>query len=270
MTSAATRGRVVHREAVMGTIVTFDVRTQAPPAAIQQALAEAVDWLHWVDETFSTYKPDSEVNRFDRGELSNRNCSPEFRHVVSICHQMNEGTDGFFDAWAGGHFDPSGVVKGWSIERAADLLTARGLGDHAIDGGGDICVRGAPGAGGNWRVGVRHPLRRDAYCAALSVREGAVATSGTYERGLHVVDPHTGQPATELVSVTVVGADLTSADAYATAALAMGAAAPGWLESLEGFDSQVISPTGRGWSTAGFKCRQVGTLAWPSLGRPAP
>ncbi len=100
---------------------------------------------------------------------------------------------------------------------------------------------------------MRHPLRREAYCAALSLSEGAVATSGTYERGAHVVNPFTGRPATGLASVTVVGPELTTADAYATAALAMGADAPSWLASLHNYEAQVVSDHGRGWATPGFK-----------------
>ena len=82
--------------------------------------------------------------------------------------------------------------------------------------------------------------------------EGAVATSGTYERGHHVLNPFTGAPATELVSVTIAGPSLTDADAYATAALAMGAQAPGWLDRLSGYEALVIGPDGRGWSTRGW------------------
>lgn len=239
----------------MGTVVTFDVVTPAPAGDIEAALRQAVAWLHWVDETFSTYKPESEVCRFDRGELQVGQCCPQLRQVLALCHRFNEETGGFFDAWAGGRFDPSGVVKGWSIEQASSLLSEAGLTDHLVDGGGDVRLRGVPARGSRWHVGVRHPLRPDAYCAALSVGEGAVATSGTYERGQHVLDPFTGQPATELVSATVVGPDLTVADAYATAALAMGAQAPAWLDGLTGYEALVIGPDGRGWSTRG----------WPAL-----
>ena len=131
----------------------------------------------------------------------------------------------------------SGVVKGWSIEQASSILEAAGLPDHAIDGGGDVRLRGAPGPGRAGRVGVRHPGRREAYSAALCLGDAAVATSGTYERGAHVVNPRTGRPATELVSVTVVGPELTTTDAYATAALAMGADAPAWLAGLGGYEA---------------------------------
>jgi FAD:protein FMN transferase len=237
----------------MGTVATFEVRTSAPPQDVQRALDRAAAWLHWVDETFSTYKPESEVCRFDRGELDIAHCCDQLRQVVALCYRFNEETGGFFDAWASGRFDPSGVVKGWSMEWASVLLAEAGLPDHLVDGGGDIRLRGAPEVDGRWQVAVRHPLRGDAYCAVLSLGEGAVATSGTYERGTHVLDPHTQKPATELVSATVVGPDLTVADAYATAALAMGAQAPPWLESLDGYEALVIGLDGRGWASRGFE-----------------
>jgi FAD:protein FMN transferase len=242
----------VHQEPVMGTVVTFDVVAHASTGDVEAALRTAVKWLHWVDATFSTFKADSEVCRFDRGELELDDCSPELRHVFALCHRFNDETGGFFDAWAGGSFDPSGVVKGWSIEQASRLLAEAGLPDHLIDGGGDVRLRGAPGPGRPWHVGVRHPLHRDAYCATLAFGEGAVATSGTYERGPHVINPFTGKPAIELVSATVVGPDLTVADAYATAALVMGEQAPAWLSRLTGYEALIIGPDGRGWSTPGW------------------
>ena len=242
----------IHQEAVMGTVVTFEVLTPAPVGDVETALGRAVDWLHRVDEIFSTYKPASEVCRFDRGELQIGDCSQELRHIFALCRRFNGESDGFFDAWAGGAFDPSGVVKGWSIEEASRLLSENGLPDHLIDGGGDVRLRGTPPGGRRWHVGVRHPLRPDAYCASLSLGEGAVATSGTYERGHHILNPYTGAPATELVSVTIAGPNLTDADAYATAALAMGAQAPSWLDRLSGYEALVIGPDGRGWSTRGW------------------
>ncbi len=231
------RAGAVHHEAVMGTVVTFDVRTPAPAPAVAAAVQAAVGWLHWVDLTFSTYQNGSEVNRLDRGELAVAGCSAELRHILSLCHELNKTTGGFFDAWATARFDPSGVVKGWSIEQASSILVAAAFPDHAIDGGGDVRLRGRASPGQSWHVGARHPRRPGAYSAALALAEGAVATSGTYERGADVVNPFTGRPATELLAVTVVGPELTMTDAYATAALAMGADAPAWLAALDGYEA---------------------------------
>jgi len=220
------------------------------------AVAKAVEWLHWVDETFSTYKVGSEVNRFDRGDLDVGSCSDELRYVVALCHKLNGETEGYFDAWATGRFDPSGVVKGWSVERASELLAGEGMGDHLVDGGGDIRLRGCPAQGQLWHVGIRHPLQLDAYAASLWLPECGIATSGTYERGEHVLDPLERKPASALASVTVIGPSLTIADAYATAALAMGERASRWLAGLAGYDSQIITPEGRGWSSPGFRRSQ--------------
>lgn len=238
---------------MMGTGFTISVYNAPDSPQLGAAVEDAIAWLHWVDRTFSTYKADSEVNRFDRGELSAGECCPQLRHVITLCHRFNERTGGYFDAWATGRFDPSGVVKGWAVQEASFMLARHGFPDHLIDGGGDIVLSGSPYPGGPWQVGVRHPTVADAYCAALEMGPGAVATSGTYERGTHVWDPVRGGPAEALVSVTVVGPDLVEADAFATAALAMGPAAPAWLMELEGYEAQVVSATGRGWSSAGFQ-----------------
>lgn len=242
---------LVHHEPVMGTVVSFDVRSPDPQAA-PAAVADAVDWLHWVDRTFSTYRADSQISRLGRGELAEAACSPEVGGILALCERLRDATGGFFDARAGGRLDPSGVVKGWSVDRASAILLAAGCADHVIAAGGDIRLRGRPAPGKDWHVGVTHPAQLDAYCAALHLAEGAVATSGTYRRGPHVIDPHRRRPATELAAVTVVGPNLTQADAFATAALAMGWQAPAWLDQLADHQALVIGADGRSWQTAGF------------------
>jgi thiamine biosynthesis lipoprotein len=236
---------------VMGTVVAFEVRHRSAGQA-RPALGAAVEWLHWVDATFSTYRTDSEISRLDRGELSESDCHAEVRHVLALCEDLRVTTSGFFDARASGRLDPSGVVKGWAVERASEMLTGFGCPDHLIDGGGDVRVHGSAGEGADWQIGVVHPFRLDAYCAALHLGRGAVATSGTYQRGFHVLDPTTGRPAMELAAVTVVGPDLTRADAYATAALAMGPSALSWLDRVAGFEALIVGADGRGWETSGF------------------
>lgn len=180
--------------------------------------ARVFAWLRWVDATFSTYRPDSEISRLGRGERFDPH--PLVREVLARCEALRVETGGLFDARAGGRLDPSGYVKGWAVERA----TAFGRGRFLIDAGGDVVLRGT------WRVGIRHPYERDKLAAAITVSDCAVATSGAYERGPHVLDPRTGQPATGLDSVTVIARDLGTADAYATAAFAAGD--PTWTSGL--------------------------------------
>jgi len=231
----------------MGTVVSFDV-----PASAASALGDAVRWLHWVDTTFSPYRDDSDVSRFGRGSLALADCAPELAEVLAACADVSARSDGYFTATPGGRFDPSGYVKGWAIERAAALLTDSGSARHTVNGGGDIQCVGDRDAGQRWRVGIAHPLRPGSLAIVVSGQDFAVATSGLAERGPHIINPHTGQPATALASLTVVGPSLAAADAYATAAFAMGPAARNWVECLDGHEAFAVTPDGAVWQTSGF------------------
>jgi thiamine biosynthesis lipoprotein len=178
--------------------------------------------------------------------------------VLSLGQQAAARTGGYFDAYASGPLDPCGLVKGWSIEAASSMLAAAGSPNHCINGGGDIRCAGQPAPGREWRVGIAHPLRPGTLATAVGLAGGAVATSGSAERGHHVLDPRTGRPATTLASVTVVGADLTWADAYATAAFAMGDRARAWLGRLRGHEGLVIYADGSRFQTPGFPARWLG------------
>ena len=101
-------------------------------------------------------------------------------------------------------------------------------------------------------MGIADPLRPGSLAIVVSGHDFAVATSGLAERGPHIINPHTGQPAAGLASITVVGASLAAADAYATAAFAMGPAARDWVESLDGYEAFAITPSGAAWQTSGF------------------
>jgi thiamine biosynthesis lipoprotein len=232
-------------EHVMGMAVSIDVR--GVDAGTDDAVADVVRWLHWVDATFSTFKETSPVSMIARGELSTDDAPAEVREILGLAAALAGETRGYFDIRAGGRLDPSGVVKGWAVERASAALAAAGCTSHCVNAGGDIRVRGGP-----WRIGIAHPLVRDALTSVVELTDGAVATSGTAERGLHIIDPHTARPAIELASVTVVGPDLAVADAYATAAMAMGLDAPGWLDGLTGYSAYVVDAGGRAWCTPGF------------------
>ena len=223
----------------MGTAVSLDLADPLP-AARAHALADGVfAWLREVDARFSTYRDDSEVSR------PSPSPSPDMRHVLDRCAHLWKATNGYFDVHATGRFDPSGYVKGWSVQVASDRLVAAGCANHCLNAGGDVRVRGVSAAGEPWRIGVRHPWRADRVCCVVTGTDLAAATSGVYERGHHVWDPFTGAPARGLRSVTVVGPDLGTADAYATAAVAMGPSGADWLSTLDGYQSAVVTDDGR-------------------------
>jgi thiamine biosynthesis lipoprotein len=231
----------MHRvEQIMGMPIVVEVRDgDAPFDAV-------FDWFRRVDEMFSTYKPDSEISRVARGESP---ATPEVCEILARCDELRTQTNGYFDAYARGTLDPSGLVKGWAVDRAADLLDASGVREYVVNAGGDMRLRGT------WRVGIQHPLERQAIAAVVEATDLALATSGEYARGGHVLDPHTGATPTGILSATISGPDLATADAYATAAFAMGArVAPHWVARLRGYGGLLILDDERVLTTPSFGC----------------
>lgn len=245
-----------HVEHAMGTVFSFDLRDPVTPS-VHRALKEAVAWLHHVDEVFSTYRPDSAISRLGRGEPVPGRCGPEVAEVFALCEEAAAATGGWFTLTPGGRLDPSGMVKGWAVERASRMLYAAGARNTCVNGGGDIQLRGEAAPGTPWRIGIAHPARPGELAAVVTGRDLAVATSGTAERGPHVLHPHTGEPATALASLTLTGPGLTRTDAYATAAFAMGAGARAWVEALDGYEALGIPATGEVWHTSGFPGAEV-------------
>ncbi|MEU2158720.1 FAD:protein FMN transferase [Streptomyces sp. NPDC019396] len=247
----------------MGTVFSFDVRGGPAPEA-GQALAGAVEWLHRVDAVFSTYRRDSQISRLDRGETTLSDCDPEVREVLELCGEAARTTGGWFTAYPGGRLDPSAMVKGWAVERASQLLYEAGARDHMVNGGGDIQCRGESAPGRRWRIGIAHPFRPDGLAAVVDGTDLAVATSGTAERGHHIVNPNTGAPAAELASLTLVGRHLTEVDALATAAFAMGDAARAFAGAQDGVEAYAVTAAGRAWWTSGFTahCPGLRLEAW--------
>jgi thiamine biosynthesis lipoprotein len=239
--------RTVHVEQVMGTAVSFDLRGGGDHAA---AIRAAVAWFHEVDGRFSTYRPGSEVMRLRRGELPQ--VSPDLAEVIVACDVLAAESGGAFDAHLPGGFDPSGYVKGWSVDRAGRLLRKHGCETWCINAGGDVLVSAASATATPWRIGVRHPFDPTAVATVLDVRDGAVATSGRYERGDHVFDPRSDRAAIGVVSATVCGPDLGLADAFATAALVLGEDGPAWVATLPGYDCWSVLDDGRVLATQGF------------------
>ena len=235
---------------IMGMPIVLDLRDELDPDVV----AAMWDELRQADAIFSTYKDDSDISRMNRGELALEDAHAHVREVLERCEELRVITDGYFDASRvlDNGVDPSGLVKGWAVDRAGEVLEAGGARNYSLNAGGDIRLRGAPLPDARWRVGIQHPLVRDGIAAVVEATGVGVATSGAYARGEHVVDPHTRRPPDGVLSVTVVGPELATADAYATAAFAMGEAGPAWTASLGLYEAMTILADGRVLLTPGF------------------
>lgn len=235
---------------VMGDMpFTVDVPRCADAGLFDRAFA----LVREIDAAFSPFIATSDVSRMNGSSLAEVDASPDVRAVLDLCRHYERATSGYFSAWDRGRLDPCGLVKGWAIARVAELIDRAGHASYFIDGGGDVLMRGEPPAGGRWRVAIRHPVLRERVVAVVEVNDMAVATSGTYERGPHIWDPHTGEKVTELVSLTVIAPDIVTADVYATAGMAMGRGSLGFLEQVSGVEALAIDRDLQAASTSGFE-----------------
>ncbi|MEN9741195.1 MAG: hypothetical protein RIR66_151 [Actinomycetota bacterium] len=232
--------RAVHVEHIWGTVVSIDVRLhRATSNRTSRAIEEVVHWLHDVDEVFSTFKDQSAVSKFRRGELGPDDLDIGMQDVIKRCQRIKEITGGVFDPWAvDGGFDPSGLVKGWATDRAANILIGYGFSDILINSGGDITVRGEPEPETLWSIGLQHPSLPGQIYSHLQVTDCAIATSGNYERGAHIINPTGGKVLT--TSATVIGPDCATADGLATALLVAGQQGFEWFERLPEWSAQIV------------------------------
>lgn len=262
---ATTRAdRVVARHTVRTSIAEYSLLVNGPAwwgrRGLGEAIRDAVAELRAIDLTYSPARPESLVSRLRRGEIS-ADAYPPLADLVARCAAMRAATDGWFDAWAvPGGFDPGGLLKGWAVERAAARLRAAGSEDYAVLSGGDLVVSGNAPHGGPWRVAVHqpavgtrpnegrypinrpHPVGGQRATLTLELTGGAIGSSGVAGRHDHVVDPHTGQPARQLLATTVAGPDLSVADAYATALYAAGPAGLDWFPTSNGYRALMAIP----------------------------
>ena len=227
-----------HRYAVMGTVFSF-VLGRPPRAGVWRAVERELDRI---DRVFSPFRIDSETARLARSR-SAAACSADMADVLAQCERARALTGGWFDAFHSGRLDPTGLVKGWAVQRVARMLAEAGSTRHAINGGGDVLVVADRDRDAPWRIGV---AGRRGLVATVRAHNLAVATSGNTERAGEIVDPFTGRPAQDVTALTVTGPDIVTADALATAAVARGAADPRWFARLT--DYRVLAHDS--WSSA--------------------
>src|SRR4029079_5559984 len=207
-----------------------------------------------IDRRFSTYRCDSEITAINRGDVPVADWSSWMREVLAIAERTKSETDGYFDIRKpDGSLDPSGIVKGWATRNATAIIKRSGARHFFIDAGGDIQSIGNNASGKNWRIGIRNPFNVTEIVKILRPRGRGVATSGTYIRGQHIYDPHApGRPISDILSLTVVGADVFEADLFSTAAFAMGREGIDFIEQMPGLEGYVIDRHRRASMTSGF------------------
>ena len=232
--------RRIRVEQIMGTAIGLDLRE---PWVADGSVDTFFGWLRSVDMRFSTYREDSVVSRLRRGEISTEEIDEDFHEVLSMCGAVERLSRGAFDIWhhSPAGIDPSGLVKGWSIDRGARVLFDAGARNFCINAGGDVLTRGEAAPGRPWQIGIRHPQIPDKMAAVVAGCDLAVATSGAYERGDHIVDPVSGRPPSGLLSMTIAGPSLAYADAYATAAFAMSEPGVRWMKQVAGYAGLAIT-----------------------------
>lgn len=237
---------------IMGMPVTLEIVDEN---VNQKILDEVFDYFIYIDEKFSTYKSTSEISAINRGEIEPDNFSEDMKVVFDLSEETKELTNGYFNInKKDGGYDTSGMVKGWAIFKASQILSDRGMKNFYINIAGDIQVSGHNALGAAWRVGIQNPFNKlQESVKTLYLKDEGVATSGTYVRGNHIYNPKNNHvEMEEIVSLTVIGPNIYEADRFATASFAMGKDGINFIEKLNGFEAYVIDKNGMATMTSGF------------------
>ena len=211
------------------------------------------DYFIHIDNTFSTFNPKSEITKINQKALNKEKWSPEMKEVFRLAEKTKKETEGYFNIFRNGIYDPLGIVKGWAIKNASDSLKTKGYKNFYIDAGGDIQVHGKNAEKKNWRIGIKNPFNIRENVKVLKIHNKGIATSGTYLRGQHVQNPHLPkEKIIDIVSLTVIGPDVCEADRFATAAFAMGIQGINFIEKQKDLEGYMIHKDGIATYTTNF------------------
>jgi len=238
---------------IMGMPVTLMTPTELESEA---AFHNTFSFFEQVDRLYSPYIDTSDVSRINRREINESDYSLEMYEILELATKTKTETNGYFDVWHDGIFDPSGIVKGWAIQRAANIMRHYSD-DFYVEAGGDIQVQGENDHNAPWRIGVRNPFDRNQNVSVVSLDNHAIATSGTAIKGQHIYNPVTSEPPTDIVSLSVIAPKIIDADRMATAAFAMGSRGIGFIENLAGYEAFMIDTNKRVTATSGWKNFEV-------------
>lgn len=234
-------------------IMGMPITVMTPDTSVSSSnINELFDFFRRVDATYSPFIETSDVSKVHDGTLKEEDYSEEFRHILKLAEITKQETHGYFDVWHDGIFDPSGIVKGWAIDKAAKIMKEY-TNDFYIEAGGDIQVSGVNESGEPWKIGIRSPFNRDENISIIRLKDRAVATSGTAIRGQHIYDPVQSKELTDIVSLSVIALNIIDTDRMATAAFAMGREGIKFIESLSGYEGYMVNKDGIATMTTGWE-----------------
>lgn len=244
-------------KSLMGMHITVEI---VDKQASQSDFDDIYNYFTYIDNKFSTYKDTSEITKINTGRLHKDQYSRDMKAIFELSTITKQETNGYFDIYNKGKYDPSGIVKGWAILRASELLKKKKFKNYYIDAGGDVQVSGQNAKGKPWTVGIQNPFDKNEIIKILSLKGDGIATSGTALRGQHIYNPHNlNKSLTDVISITVIGPNVYEADRFATAAFAMGLGGITFIESMKDFEGYMIDKNKIATSTSGFKNYVVST-----------
>jgi len=229
----------------MGMPIAVEISKSTNDKSANADIEKVFDYFRYVDEKYSPFKETSEVAKFNRGEK----VSHEMTKILELAQDLKNQTNGYFDiVRPDGKIDPSGIVKGWAIKNAANILKDLGYKKFYVDAGGDAEI-----VGKNWKWGIRNPFNKSEIVKVLKLSNCGIATSGTYERGQHIYNP-VGKKSeiTDVVSLTVIGPDVYEVDKFSTPAFAMGRAGIEFIERQKDLEGYMIDKRAIATMTIGF------------------
>ena len=266
MLSGTSRAYRRHYEHVLGT--SMELTIWAKPGAAEQAFAAALDEIQRLDLLLSTYRSDSEIRRLGDGLLETG--SSERRLLLGHYVDWSARTGGAISHSIQGTLNVDALGKAFIVDRVAAATLRSGADGVLLNIGGDI-VSAGPVA----HIDVTDPVRpfeNATPIARLRIRNQAVATSGSYARPGHLIDPRTGSAADGAASATVVAADCVTANALATALCVLPATSGlALVEASAGAEALVMLKAGEVFRTSGFAAleqaapaRPPASSAWPA------
>ena len=237
-------------KSIMGMPVVIEI---SDSNAKQEDFNEVFAYFHYIDKKFSTYIKDSEVSLLNRKEIRISEISDDFKKILKLSEDTKKVTNGYFNIEINGKIDPSGLVKGYAIWEGAKILLKKGYKNFYVEIAGDIQTIGKNKKGNEWMVGIQNPFNPKEIVKVVKVSGEGVATSGNYQRGVHIINPKNNQWANGIASITVIGPNIFEADRFATAAFAMGEKGINFISSLKGFAGYMIKNDGTAVLTKDFK-----------------